>query len=191
MIFLTIIKTLSIIYLDLSDDRIENKVQYCRQLLKLADVIEPGLTQFRGQLLYELQAAMEHQIKRKFNKDSTQFQVFVLGIILVNGFLNYRIFLRSWWRKQPATLLPVKKFYVTTPIGWTSWKRDDCFSRVFYQQKDVFKTKATLGLNLNFLRDLGILEATFPFRIWTFCMLLNNNLNSKKHIICLSNNEKV
>lgn len=71
-------KLIPIIYLDLSDNKIDNKVEYCRQLLKLADIIEPGLTQFRGQLLYELQAVMEHQIKRKTSRDSTHFQVFVL-----------------------------------------------------------------------------------------------------------------
>lgn len=43
---------------DLSREQVEKKVSYCRELLELADVIDPGLSLFRGTLLFELQAAL-------------------------------------------------------------------------------------------------------------------------------------
>lgn len=45
-------------YRDLSREQVEKKVSYCRELLELADVIDPGLSLFRGTLLFELQAAL-------------------------------------------------------------------------------------------------------------------------------------
>jgi hypothetical protein len=61
--------------LELSEELIEKKLNYCHQLLKLADVIEPGLSQLRGHLLFELQSVMEHKAKRAFKHDSAEFKV--------------------------------------------------------------------------------------------------------------------
>ena len=64
--------------LDLGEERIERKLNYCRQLLKLADVIEPGLSQLRGHLLFELQSAMEHKANRAFKRGSAEFKVLTI-----------------------------------------------------------------------------------------------------------------
>lgn len=50
-------------------------MEYCNQLLKLADFIDPGLSQLRGHLLFELQSAMENKAIRSFKRDSAQFKV--------------------------------------------------------------------------------------------------------------------
>ena len=60
---------------DLSDEQIERKLSYCLDLLKLADVIQPGLSQFRGQILFELYAVTEHKGRRMFQKDPIVFYV--------------------------------------------------------------------------------------------------------------------
>ena len=62
-------------------------MDYCRQLLKLADLIEPQLSPFRGQLLFELQAAMEHHIIKNFKPGSSEFRV---------GFGVNNLFLKSY-----------------------------------------------------------------------------------------------
>lgn len=64
---------------DLSDDQIKRKMELCHQLLELAGVIEPGMSQFRGQLLFELQSAMENHARRMFRQyqlTRSQFKVF-------------------------------------------------------------------------------------------------------------------
>ncbi|KAK7084472.1 hypothetical protein SK128_012410 [Halocaridina rubra] len=45
-------------YRDMTREQLERKVKYCRELLELADVIDPGLSLFRGTLLFELQAGL-------------------------------------------------------------------------------------------------------------------------------------
>jgi hypothetical protein len=62
----------------LSEELIERKLDYCRQLLKLADVIEPGLSQLRGHLLFELQSVTEHKANRAFKRGSAEFKVFTI-----------------------------------------------------------------------------------------------------------------
>jgi hypothetical protein len=74
--------------IDLSDKQIEKKFNYCNLLLKLADVIEPGLSQFRGQLLFELQAVMEHQVKRTCQHGSAEFKVTFSTINKFSQFLE-------------------------------------------------------------------------------------------------------
>ncbi|XP_068617853.1 SET domain-containing protein SmydA-8 [Battus philenor] len=51
---------------ELSDDMLKRKVELCRELLELADKLEPGWTRFRGTILLELQSAMSMQTKREF-----------------------------------------------------------------------------------------------------------------------------
>ncbi len=67
----------------MSEELIERKLNYCRQLLKLADVIEPGLSQLRGHLLFELQSATEHKANRAFKRGSAEFKVFTLRITVM------------------------------------------------------------------------------------------------------------
>ncbi|KAG7175063.1 SET domain-containing protein SmydA-8-like 4 [Homarus americanus] len=45
-------------YRDITRQKLEKKVEYCRELLELAGTIDPGLSLFRGTLLFELQAAL-------------------------------------------------------------------------------------------------------------------------------------
>jgi len=54
---------------DLSDERIQRKMELCYRLLKLAGAVEPGMSQFRGRLLYELQLVMENHARRMFQQD--------------------------------------------------------------------------------------------------------------------------
>lgn len=49
---------------DLSTKQLENNTDICEQLLRLADVLEPGITRFRGLLLYYLVRGLR-QLKRK------------------------------------------------------------------------------------------------------------------------------
>jgi len=48
---------------DLSAKQLENNTDICEQLLRLADVLEPGITRFRGLLLYYLVRGLR-QLKR-------------------------------------------------------------------------------------------------------------------------------
>lgn len=67
MIFGTHIKNDIIFHLEISDEDLEKKITYCHELLELVDVLDPGCSRIRGQLLNELQAAMTIQTKRDFN----------------------------------------------------------------------------------------------------------------------------
>jgi len=49
---------------DLTVKQLENNSAVCEQLLRLADVLEPGITRFRGLLLYYLVPGLK-QLKRK------------------------------------------------------------------------------------------------------------------------------
>ncbi len=64
--------------LSLSEELIEGKLDYCRQLLKLADVIEPGSSQLRDHLLFELQSVTEHKANRAFKRGSAEFKVITI-----------------------------------------------------------------------------------------------------------------
>ena len=53
----------------------------CKQLLDLADKIEPGLTKWRGQLLFELQSASVILTQRAVDEGRLQkYQAQVMGI---------------------------------------------------------------------------------------------------------------
>lgn len=52
---------------ELSDELLERKIDYCHELLEIVDVLEPGFSKIRGQVLNELQSAMVIQAKRQFN----------------------------------------------------------------------------------------------------------------------------
>ncbi|KAL0274822.1 UNVERIFIED_CONTAM: hypothetical protein PYX00_002854 [Menopon gallinae] len=56
------------LYSELSDELLERKIDYCHELLEIVDVLEPGFSKIRGQLLNELQSAMVMQAKRQFNQ---------------------------------------------------------------------------------------------------------------------------
>ena len=47
-------------------EQLERKVAICRQLLAVADVVEPGLTRIRGVTLYEMHAPMLLMARRTF-----------------------------------------------------------------------------------------------------------------------------
>lgn len=57
------------IFLEISDELLERKIDYCHDLIELVDILDPGYSRIRGQLLNELQAAMAVQAKRQFNED--------------------------------------------------------------------------------------------------------------------------
>ncbi|XP_057374746.1 SET domain-containing protein SmydA-8-like isoform X1 [Daphnia carinata] len=84
-----------LLYDDLNEEQIGKKLEYCNQLLKLADFIDPGLSQLRGHLLFELQSAMEKKASRSFERDSAQFKEFVKKaadyLVASSGILRHEI----------------------------------------------------------------------------------------------------
>lgn len=53
----------------MTDAAIQRKIDLCNELLKLAEIFEPGTGRFRGLLLLALQESLTVQTKRKFNND--------------------------------------------------------------------------------------------------------------------------
>lgn len=53
---------------DLSYRLLERKIELCRELIGIGDVLEPGWSPFRGYLLFDLQAALVEKIKRDLDK---------------------------------------------------------------------------------------------------------------------------
>ncbi|XP_068215601.1 SET domain-containing protein SmydA-8-like [Palaemon carinicauda] len=51
-------------YKDLSKIQLETKISFCRDLLKVADLISPGKSNFRGHVLYELHAALKTMARK-------------------------------------------------------------------------------------------------------------------------------
>ena len=51
----------------LNEEKIKRRIELCRQLLSIADKIDPGFTKWRGQLLLSLQEAL--LLEEKLNKD--------------------------------------------------------------------------------------------------------------------------
>ncbi|CAL4102903.1 unnamed protein product [Meganyctiphanes norvegica] len=45
-------------YNEINKSQMENKIKWCRELLKLADIFSPGMSTFRGDLKFELHAAL-------------------------------------------------------------------------------------------------------------------------------------
>lgn len=69
---------------DMTREKLERKVEYCRELLELADTIDPGMSLFRGTLLFELQAALVALAKMLLSndiltKDGTQVSIVVFS----------------------------------------------------------------------------------------------------------------
>lgn len=92
--------TEQIIFTDLSDELLERKIDYCNELLEVVDILDPGYSVIRAQILNELQAAMAVQAKRQFNDDKITKEAaqvccnsvnFVLRIII----MEYLIFFYS------------------------------------------------------------------------------------------------
>lgn len=53
----------------MTDAAIQRKIDLCEELLKMAELFEPGAGRFRGLLLLDLQECMTVQTKREFNND--------------------------------------------------------------------------------------------------------------------------
>lgn len=53
----------------MTDAAIQRKIDLCNELLKIAEIFEPGASRFRGILLLDLQESMAVQTKREFNKE--------------------------------------------------------------------------------------------------------------------------
>lgn len=53
----------------MTDAAIQRKIDLCEELLKIAELFEPGAGRFRGLLLLDLQECMTVQTKREFNND--------------------------------------------------------------------------------------------------------------------------
>nr|XP_045617551.1 SET domain-containing protein SmydA-8-like isoform X2 [Procambarus clarkii] len=56
-------------YRDMTREQLERKVEYCHELLELAGIIDPGLSLFRGTLLFELQGALVAQARLLLSND--------------------------------------------------------------------------------------------------------------------------
>lgn len=56
----------SFLLLELNDKCLQRKIDLCNELLEIAEILEPGYSRFRGNLLYDLQAAMVVQAKRDY-----------------------------------------------------------------------------------------------------------------------------
>lgn len=56
-------------YRDMSRSQLESKVQWCRELLDLSGVLDPGLSLLRGSVLLELQAAIVALAKHLLSND--------------------------------------------------------------------------------------------------------------------------
>lgn len=54
-------------FIDLSDELLDRKIELCHELLDVANILEPGLSRFRGYLLDELQATLVFQARRDFS----------------------------------------------------------------------------------------------------------------------------
>lgn len=48
---------------------LERQIELCQELLKVAEVLEPGFSKFRGLLLYDLQTAVVVQAKRRYGRE--------------------------------------------------------------------------------------------------------------------------
>lgn len=54
----------------MNDKCLRRKIDLCHELLEIADILEPGYSRFRGNLLYDLQAAMVVQTKRDYDNET-------------------------------------------------------------------------------------------------------------------------
>lgn len=58
--------------LDLSEKQLHNNTRICKELLRLADVLEPGITRFRGMLLYYLVCGLKRLMHVENNRVSVR-----------------------------------------------------------------------------------------------------------------------
>lgn len=74
----------------MTDADIQRKIDLCEELLRVAAILEPGASRFRGLLLLDLQACLTVQANRKFNDNSltkegaevmTEFSFFISIVI--------------------------------------------------------------------------------------------------------------
>lgn len=59
----------TIIPADMNRTQLENKVNWCRGLLDLSSVLDPGMSLLRGSLLFELQAGIVALAKHLLSND--------------------------------------------------------------------------------------------------------------------------
>lgn len=81
-----------ILHLEMNAAAINRKVELCRELLTVADVIDGGWSIFRGQLLLDLQEALAIQARQQYlngllTRDGAQVITFIMSLFLIN--LNY------------------------------------------------------------------------------------------------------
>ncbi|XP_046455422.1 uncharacterized protein LOC124202943, partial [Daphnia pulex] len=72
----------------LTIEQLERKVAICRQLLDVADVVEPGLTRIRGVTLYEMHAPMLLMARRTFEASQISSAEFKEKIESVRSILS-------------------------------------------------------------------------------------------------------
>ncbi|XP_046654958.1 uncharacterized protein LOC124348729 [Daphnia pulicaria] len=72
----------------LTMEQLERKVAICRQLLDVADVVEPGLTRIRGVTLYEMHALMLLMARRTFEASQISSAEFKEKIESVRSILS-------------------------------------------------------------------------------------------------------
>ncbi|KAK6630412.1 hypothetical protein RUM43_014757 [Polyplax serrata] len=83
---------------DMTDEQLERKSQICRNLIKIFEKLEPGLTKERGLLLYELHAPLMILLKRKCACKTTNVREIKLKINQVVKYLDEVVLILS---KEP------------------------------------------------------------------------------------------
>lgn len=68
---------------EISEENLNRKIELCQELLDVADILEPGFSKFRGLLLYDLQAAVVVQAKRRYDSgEISREDVEVINVVL-------------------------------------------------------------------------------------------------------------
>ncbi|KAK6616972.1 hypothetical protein RUM44_005329 [Polyplax serrata] len=83
---------------EMTDEQLERKSQICRNLIKIFEKLEPGLTKERGLLLYELHAPLMILLKRKCACKTTSVREIKLKINQVVKYLDEVVLILS---KEP------------------------------------------------------------------------------------------
>lgn len=53
------------LYIELTKKQLKNNTRICEELLRLADILEPGITRFRGLLLYYIVRGLKRLARLK------------------------------------------------------------------------------------------------------------------------------
>ncbi|KAK8742535.1 hypothetical protein OTU49_001941 [Cherax quadricarinatus] len=77
---------------DLSEAQLLRKVNCCRDLLQVLDVLDPGITRLRGLTLYELHAPLLLQANRAFQNTTITKSNFLQQLREVEGYLDRTIY---------------------------------------------------------------------------------------------------